>query len=356
MIQTSDILKNIISRRVLFHSTFWVMLLLVVFAFENYGYAENFNVSFFFQYVFAFVVFIVVSYFNIWYLIPRVFRKKKYAHYAGALILSVITGTLIIILFREAMFALGYKGTEAGEHSDNNTSYFVHLIFGQGMLLISTTLFYVMEEWIRLQGITIKMQETEGQKIQSELQALKAQINPHFLFNTLNNIYSHSLENSAKTPEMIIKLSELMSYILYECSDEKVPVANELNFVRNYIELEKLRYEDQLLITLNILEKEPGQSMVPLIFVAFIENAFKHLGSNGKGKAYVHVNIEINTKQIKLQVQNSIAESSPKIQNKESGIGIENVRKRLDLLYAGNYNLEIGERGQEFFVELVLKN
>lgn len=349
-----DLIKHIISRKVLLHSLFWIIMLLVVFTTENWQYEKAFQWSMFAHFVFAFIIFAIVSYFNIYFLVPRYFKKKKYGLYALLLIAAMVLGALLTVGFRtftsNFVFALN---AEKFYHKDHGIYYFVHILFGELMFILATTFFFILEEWIRLQSITIKLKEIENDKTQSELQALKAQINPHFLFNTLNNIYSHSLEKSPKTPEMILKLSSLMSYILYECHEGEVPVSNEIEFVNNYLALEKLRFEDQIDIHLSVSENYTGKKIAPLLFIPFIENAFKHGSSNGKNKKYVEVNIEIERDFIFFNVKNSTDKERAIQQNpKESGIGIENVKKRLALLYPGTSSLAIIDGDDCFEVNL----
>jgi two-component system, LytTR family, sensor kinase len=357
MTQSNELLSKIVNRKVLLHCTFWITLLFIVFLSENWEHRLNFKMSFFLQYILAFLIFIFISYFNIYFLIPRFFRQKKYFFYVTWLVFVILFGAVLTLMIKLIFDNLGVINPhDESDHERFLLFYYFHVVFGELMLLVMTTFFFILEEWIRLQGITIKMQEIESQKVQSELQALKAQINPHFLFNTLNNIYSHSLEKSAKTPDMILKLSELMSYILYECHDEQVPVKNELNFIRNFIELEKIRFEDNLQVKFDIEEKGTNQVIVPLLFIPIIENAFKHVGNIGKEKPYVNVFIAIDSEQIVLKVNNSVSKDATKKTIKESGIGLENVRKRLDLLYPGKYNLEVIEDEKEYLVNLVISN
>jgi LytS/YehU family sensor histidine kinase len=143
-----------------------------------------------------------------------------------------------------------------------------------------------------------------------------------------------------------------MSYILYECKDELVPVENEINFLKNYIELEKLRYENQLAVELHISETYAGPKVAPLLFISFIENAFKHLGNKGNQKPYVIIKAIIEQEKISLSVVNSIAGEVNERIGKEGGVGIENVQKRLELLYPEKHTLMIEKTESEFIVTL----
>ncbi|MGY8913627.1 MAG: sensor histidine kinase [Flavobacteriales bacterium] len=179
---------------------------------------------------------------------------------------------------------------------------------------------------------------TEKEKINAELQFLKTQLNPHFLFNSLNTIYSLAIRNSSDTAEAIMNISELMRYMLYEANKDKVPLAKEINYLKNYIHLQRLRLSDNAKVKIKISGEEQGKEIAPLLFIAFVENAFKY-GTDFKGNTDIEINLAIKEQAIHLYVKNILGA----YQSKEgsSGIGIENVRSRLNLLYPNAYDLEI---------------
>jgi hypothetical protein len=349
-----DIIKSIVNKKVLLHTLFWLTLLLIVYASENWQFGRATHWSMLFQFVVPFAIFAAISYFNVYFLIVRFFSKKKYWQYTLLLFLTMTVGAVVSLLVKILSQKIGLLIPDIWKYHDElRFGYFFHILFGEFMVVAATTFFFLLVEWIRLQNVTIQLKEIESQKNQSELQILKAQINPHFLFNMLNNIYSHSLDNSPKTPEMILKLSSLMSYILYECQDEKVPVSSELEFIKNYLDLEKYRFEDQLDVRISIVEHKTEKRIVPLLLIPFIENAFKHGGNKGNNKKHVYVTVEIANNEIRFEIINSIdtaAENGG--MQKISGIGIENAKKRLELLYPGSYTLLIEKNNNEFRVNL----
>lgn len=352
-------IHNFFHRKAVMHTFFWIIMMMIVFASENFEYGNKIQWHMLFHFALAFIIFALVSYYNVYYLIPKYFNKKEYTHYGLMLVLGMVVGASLVLLFKELTQLIGFMMPEPWNHSKNESSvaYFFHILYGELMFLLATTFFYILEELIRLQGVTIKIKEVESQKMRSELQALKAQINPHFLFNTLNNIYSHSLDNSPQTPEMILKLSALMSYILYDCHEERVPVTNELEFINNYLQLEKLRFEDTLDVNLQINQTHTNRTIAPLLLIPFIENAFKHgsCSCTSNTKKFVTVSIDIQDSAIHFSCQNSIDHSTTtKIAVKESGIGIENVKKRLELLYPNQYNLQIEVKENIFSVQLTI--
>lgn len=185
----------------------------------------------------------------------------------------------------------------------------------------------------------------------AELQLLKAQIHPHFLFNTLNNIYSSSLDNSPKTPGLILKLSSLLSYMLYNCNVEEVRLEKEVEVMKNYIELERERYGDKIEISWSAGEGIKDNYIAPLLILPFIENAFKHGTSEQISKPWLGVDISVTNGILNCKITNSKNEYG--FLNK-NGIGIKNVKKRLEYLYNGKYKLKIKDEGDFFVVALVV--
>lgn len=201
---------------------------------------------------------------------------------------------------------------------------------------------------------TKKQQEwlqAEKEKVSAELQLLKAQVHPHFLFNTLNNIYSFSLQNSAKTPNLILKLSSLLSYMLYDCKADEVQLEKELEVMRNYIDLEKERYGNQLELSLNTEGNTKNQFIAPLLLLPFLENAFKHGTSEQLEKPWLSVDIAIKNNLLRCKIANSKNEFVP---FRENGIGIQNVKKRLQFLYPDNHELKLNDEGAFFVASLMI--
>ena len=193
--------------------------------------------------------------------------------------------------------------------------------------------------------------QAEQEKITAELQLLKAQLHPHFLFNTLNNIYSFSLESSPKTPDLILKLSSLLSYMLYDCREDEVPLEKELEIMRNYIGLEKERYGNLIDISWNVEGNIEDKYIAPLMLLPFLENAFKHGASEQLEKPWLSVDIAMKQQTLKCKIVNSKNENSSFHSN---GIGIENVKKRLAFLYPEKHELRLSDEGDFFMVALTI--
>ena len=199
----------------------------------------------------------------------------------------------------------------------------------------------------------LKQKETEQlfhEKTKAELQLLKAQVHPHFLFNTLNNIYYFSLSGSPKAPEMINNLSGLLHYILNECNQPLVPLQKEINMLRDYMALEKIRY-GEMNMTLEIQEEGSGKLIAPLLLIPFVENSFKHGTSKMLAHPWVKLQMTIENNTLHFSVSNSRPPEA-ETQLKKGNIGLKNVKKRLELLYPGTHELNIVSKPESFFVYL----
>ena len=194
--------------------------------------------------------------------------------------------------------------------------------------------------------------QAEQEKMIAQLQVLKAQLHPHFLFNTLNNIYSFALESSVKTPQLILKLSSLLSYMLYDCKTDEVLLEKELEVMKNYIDLEKERYGDKLDISVNIEGDIQDRYITPLLILPFLENAFKHGTSEQLERPWMSVDIAVKDHLLQCKIVNSKNEFVP---FHENGVGINNAKKRLEFLYPGKYELKLADEGVFFVVSLLLQ-
>lgn len=199
-------------------------------------------------------------------------------------------------------------------------------------------------------------QELETQTMQSELRFLKSQINPHFLFNTLNNLYALTLKKSDKAPEIVIKLSEMMRYMLYECNEKSVPLHKEVNYLKNYLDLEQLRQHDNIQINFRVDGHVSDQQIAPLLFIPFLENSFKH-GLNTQLKdGFVNIHLQVAEKSVDFKIENSKGQTVARPDNRPSGgIGLVNVRRRLNLLYPERYHLKVSNTPNTFAVHLTIQ-
>jgi len=200
--------------------------------------------------------------------------------------------------------------------------------------------------------------DLQRQQLKSELKFLKTQINPHFFFNTLNSLYALTLKKSDKAPEIVLKLSEMMRYMLYESNERLIPLSQEIKYLKNYLELEKLRHGDKFKMSIDIQGDPKGHRIAPLLFMPFLENSFKHGIDSELKSGYVDISIEINETELSLNVTNSrpqVAITPIPLEGKSGGIGLTNVRRRLNLLYPKKYKLGIDKDENTYQIDLTLK-
>jgi LytS/YehU family sensor histidine kinase len=190
------------------------------------------------------------------------------------------------------------------------------------------------------------------EKLEAELKFLKTQIHPHFLFNTLNNLYALTLKKSEKAPEMVLKLSELINYMLYECTADEVPLSKEVKFIQSYIAIEKMRYGDKLEVDVRVTGDTASRVVAPMIILPFVENSFKHGASEELQQGWVTVQIEATPETILIKVENSKAHGENN--HNGTGIGVQNVKRRLSLLYPDRHELKILDGKETFLVILTI--
>ncbi|MFN8210698.1 MAG: histidine kinase [Bacteroidales bacterium] len=193
--------------------------------------------------------------------------------------------------------------------------------------------------------------ELERQKLNSELAFLKNQISPHFFFNTLNNIYSLISINAEDSRNAVLKLSKMMRYLLYESERGDTRLSNEIDFMVNYLDLMKLRLSEKVSLKVDFPERYADFSIPPLLFIPFIENAFKH-GISFREKSFIDISLSTTAESIIFNCTNSRLQAAENAENGNSGIGLENARKRLDLLFPGSHVLEINKEDSKFEVKL----
>jgi sensor histidine kinase YesM len=286
----------------------------------------------------------VSVYINLIWLIPSFFNKRKYALFT---ILEI--GNILLFIFLNYFISVLFEG---GGHPNVISEFIAEFILVLIFLIVSTLLKFTRDS-ITLQEVELKMKEVEHQKVEAELRALKAQVNPHFFFNTLNSLYSLSLDKSDQAPELILKLSDLMRYVIYESKDDQVTIGKQLDFLRSYVYLEQLRAGDALEVEFEVKGDHLHLMVAPLLYIAFIENAFKHGEKDKSVKPFIRLCFDLrHHDRICFSIENlKPAYVEP---GKMTGIGLTNVKKRLELLYPGRYSLNIMDLEQLYRVELTI--
>ncbi|GAB6011325.1 sensor histidine kinase [Viscerimonas tarda] len=211
-------------------------------------------------------------------------------------------------------------------------------------------LFYLGFDWFRK---NLQNKELEKQSLQSELALLKNQINPHFLFNTLNNIDSLIKTNPNHASQSLIELSDMMRYMLYETRPERVLLQKELEYIENYMKLQKLQYANTQLVEYSVSGNPADIKVAPMLFIPFIENAFKHCTDKDKKQA-IRFSFNIINKRICFQSSNISDDNHPISSDSSSGIGLDTVKRRLEILYPNKYSLQIDKKNDLFCISLII--
>lgn len=334
------------SQRIVYHTLFWVLFYVVAILLDVFFLHIPFHESWSTQIINVFI-YAGVIYFNVFYLIPNYLAQKRFLTYFGLFILIVLTVTPIKVVIY--YFKFSHLPNAQALLVDRMNFYFIPTF----LIASSSTLAKIVIDWVRHLR---EMQELETQTMQSELRFLKSQINPHFLFNTLNNLYALTLKKSDLAPEIVLKLSEMMRYMLYECNEKQVPLSKEVNYLQNYLDLEALRQGKNVEIGFEVNGRISDQKIAPLMFIPFLENSFKHGLSHQINKGYVRIRLNVEDHTVHLVIENSKPESLPLPDHsrRSGGIGLVNVKRRLDLLYPGKYELRLNDAPRTYAVELSL--
>lgn len=319
-----------------------------IFAYVNYEYTFQELTFLFFCALPAKLLFI---YSMIFWTIPKFFFEKKYIAFALITLSILLISTFMHRYMVHFYFFKHFRPEVFKSAPLTNFKPFIRIFehvatIGSVFISFSMVRFSYEQQRVNNQLMTAN--------VTAELKNLKDQIKPHFLFNTLNNLYGLTEKNPAKAAEVVMRLSHLMSYMLYSSNAQKVSIGKEVDYLQDYLELEKLRYREDLQVSFQRRIENEGFQIPPLLLQPFIENAFKHGLSKQLKDAWLQIDLVVDSNEMNFKVVNSKPEQS--VNGVTSGIGIENVRKRLDLLYKENYRLKIMDEGQTFLVNLSISN
>jgi branched-subunit amino acid transport protein len=277
----------------------------------------------------------LVFYINIFGLLPNYFEKQKVVTY---LILLLLIAGIFAVCFGNLDIYLDKRMPLLVHHIKEKT--FLLVIIGRFMTFIPAIIIgALIRKSILLERKTKESMELQNKMLTAETNALKAQINPHFLFNTLNNIYSLSQFDNSKTGEAILQLSDILRYVTYEGDKKFVSLSAEIEHIQSFIKLQLLRDEDDSNIYVDIDITDKNLQICPLLLIPFIENSFKHGNHHDKINGWIKIKIKDEGQQLLLIVSNSVSGETPSTKDKVGGVGMENVRKRLTLLYPGEHDL-----------------
>lgn len=330
------------------HFLFWVVVLVVfwlIYAGRRGEYYQEFIIN-----IIQLPAKMIGTYTFIYLVLPLAIKKKKYVLFG---IIVLIHFFLYGLIVRASVYYtnpfprnFGFMGNEFFDLTRILTK-----AASDYVLPGIASAIYIFKRWYLEEQKNKKMAE---EKIAAELNFLKAQIHPHFLFNTLNNLYTLTLLKSDKAPDIVLKLSELLDYMIYKSNIEFVPLTNELEIAKGYIDLEKMRYSERLELFYEVNGETDKHQIAPLILLPFIENCFKHGASKDRIKPFVKIEISITSASLTLKAINSIPAKGGEEEVEKEGIGLKNVKRRLDLIYPDMYNLEIKSDNKLFEVELTI--
>ena len=333
------------------HWVFW-LLSVAFFTLIFYLNAKTFTADLVAKALITNIGFALSVYVNLYLLIPKFLKQKSYIFYVFWLIVLLSGSSFFVQFFllyplRNVLHVSNnITGFDANIHS---AFFFISLIY-VGL----SSFLQLIKDWIALQDVNYKLAQIEKQKIEAELNTLKGQLNPHFLFNSLNNIYSLALVKSDKVPDLILKLSDLMRHIIYESKENFIPLEKEIEFVDNFIALQEIRVSANTDIRYQKTGEAPEAKIAPLLFEPFIDNAFKHGLPGNAERDFIHIHIEFSSHELFFTIKNNYADMG-KWDKKHSGIGIANVKQRLALLYGpSDYSLKITNENNIHTVQLQL--
>lgn len=330
-----------LKHRIGMHVLFW----LVVLAYFTFGYGKAGaygkemirSLAFLPQHAFLVYTFL-------YFLIPRFLLRRKFVAFGALAVLSV--GIAIAFSYVANFQILA----SIGLGSDFRTTWNPGLaLLGQFTILGTAVSIKLLKYWYRQKK---EIMEAQQQRLSAELQLLKSQVHPHFLFNTLNNLYSLTLHQSSRAPEIVLKLSQLLRFMIYESKTSEIPVSREIEMLKDYIELEKLRYGNRLDISLSFTGDIEDKFLPPLLLLPLVENSFKHGTSKQLDQCWISLDMHVLEDTLQVKIVNSKDADRQDAATTHKGLGLQNVKRRLELLYPGRHHLQISAHDDMFLVQL----
>lgn len=338
-------LPSLKSRKDWIYLGFWVLVTIVFLWDRKYLIQKLGLPNFFLCSLIRIGLLIGLAWLNINWLIPKYLTRQKYTPYFLLSLVLVIFCLVLQGIFDYLMFGflIGVKG---------NNSLYVSVAYNFSHTFFYLVLMVALKFSIDWYEQRKQLQDMKVEKLQAEVNYLRSQVNPHFLFNALNNLYALTLKKSDLAPEVVLKLSALMEYMLYESNEARVPLEKEIRYLESYLELEKLRHGDQADIRMTVDGPVDRCSTPPFLLLPLVENAFKHGVSKAIHHAYLHIEICIGQDLEVLVINNKMNRQK---EGEPGGIGLVNLRNRLELLYPGEYDLQTVDQAAEYRVSLKIK-
>ena len=316
--------------------------------FDDFGYSVQSNLI-------GFPIHITLCYLNIYVLMPKFLYKRKYFLFVFFLIASIFF--MLILKFNLTYYLISENVWPEGPEVVNTltTDYALDMMIGELYVITFVTAIKITLDWIKEHKRSTDLEKIQ---LETELLFLRSQVSPHFFFNTLNNIYSLSIEKSDKTPKLILRLSELMRYMLYETKSKRQRLEKEIICIQNYLDLEQIRYGNSLTIKTGVTWDISDKKIAPILLLSFIENAFKHGANKNTGIIKIDIVFKIVENFLYFTISNPLPKNTilSNSMGNSSGIGLTNVKKRLALGYkADEYSLSFENKNKLFIVNLKIK-
>ena len=336
-----------IKKKILIHALLLVSISVCIAMIFSISAWENLSISVFLIYFLQASTSIILLlapaiYIKVYWLIPTYLVPKKYIQYTVFLILLVVIWGLFIGTVEPWIDEHWFNEFDEKETTPSNG------IFAMMFIMLITTLLNLSYRWFMQLS---KIKQIENDRLQLELSVLRNQINPHFFFNTLNNLYALSLEKSDQTSEVILKLSEIMRYTIYDCKEETVSLTSEVTYLENFIALQKMRHHNRGQISFEKEITNDRLQIAPMILIVFLENAFKHGFDLLEKDAFLKIKLTVKEQFLHFHIENNFNENDEK---NLIGIGLENVKRRLSLIYPNTHELSITNSAAIFCVDLKL--
>ncbi len=333
------------------HLIYWTLFILA--GSYIFSYRQNFPYLFYLLNLLVHLpVLVLYTYFVVYVLVPFFLLKGRYLLFICFLCVSSVLASLLkLFVSKHVYYALFIPKALHPKEWISLDTFLISLLWIVGPAVLFA-MFKYYKNWMKTQDI---VNEAERKRLASELQVLKSQLNPHFLFNTFNNLYVLALQKSDKTPVVIAKISDMFHYILYECNANEVPVSKEIKLIEDYIQLEQLRYTDRLFINFEKDVDNYDYLVPPMLLYTFVENCFKHGSSPDPDSPWIKILIRVKNDSFLFEASNSIPEANSRNSEIVDGVGLLNIRRRLELIYPQNHQLQIRKENDEFFVKLIIQ-
>lgn len=336
-----------IIRTLILHVLFWAGYVLLEYLANYYHFRSGDHIPYIRSTLFSLPILMVPTYFIALYAVPKLLAKERILLF----IMSIVVACVFVLYARIHWLGLINLIDYDGYFKPPISKVFKNVIRDYSLIALAVCI-YIIADWRKKKKV---IQQLAEDKARIEIALLKSQLHPHFLFNTLNNIYSLAIKGSDKTADSILKLSSLLDYLVYQTNRDRIALRSEIALLENYLELEKLRYGDSLKLQLNIENIRKELTAPPLILLPFVENCFKHGGKNSTGAFEILIDLKMESSTLIFKVVNSIHQDKTKNEKNRMGIGLSNIRDRLNHHYPNRYSLTINNQSDYFTIVLEIK-